>query len=186
MIKAILFDFYGVFMPDTYNLWLETNGLKREGAFAEVVNEFDRGHITKADFLGRLSQEVGREVQSIAAEAGSHGPDVHVIELVRELKSRYKTGLFSNAPKGMRAKLERLNLAPLFDEIIISSEIGYAKPSDESFRIAVATLDVPAEEILFIDDNPRNIEAALKNGIPALHYTSADDITTALKGRQLL
>lgn len=181
MIKVVLFDFYGVFLPDAYNAWLTKNNLKREGVFADVVNELDRGDISEADFLGRLSALTNQQVERIDIHGARTELNAPLVELLYELKPHYTIGLLSNASRKLRAKLDDLKLTPLFDTILISSEIGYAKPSHEAFRFAIEQFGVPASEIVFIDDNDRNIEAAREDGLLTMHYTDVPSLREALK-----
>lgn len=186
MIKVVLFDFYGVFMPDTYGAWLEANGLRREGIFVKLINDLDQSAITKADFFAELSKAVGRKVARTEIGGSNAEPDTKIVEVVRELKPRYDIGLFSNASKELRTKLETLKLTPLFDTIIISSEIGHAKPSDEAFEIAIQKLGAEPSQILFIDDNPHNIEAARRHALQVLHHTATDNTIAELRSRGVL
>jgi HAD superfamily hydrolase (TIGR01509 family) len=181
MIKVILFDFYGVFLPDAYGAWLKANGLKREGIFSELINQLDRSDISESDFFEQLSRALGREVQKNEIHQETRLPDTRLIETIRRLKPRYTIALFSNASTKLRNKLDSLELTPLLDTIIISSEIGYAKPSDEAFEAALKILDVRPEEILFIDDNPKNVEAAEKHAMKACHYTSLDSLDEVMQ-----
>lgn len=172
MIKAVLFDFYGVFLPDSYNVWLARHQLKREGIFADVITKLDEDAIGETEFLRVLSVEIGRPVSSEEIHNATPILDDQLVRLVQSLKPHYKLGLLSNAPISLRGKLETLGIDVLFDEIIISSEIGCTKPSREAFMVAVDKLGVEPKETLFIDDNPANIEAAGKLGMQVVHYTS--------------
>ncbi len=181
MIKALLFDFYGVFIPDSYGVWLKKNELKREGIFAELINMRDRGGITEPAFLAELSRLLGREVAADEIHIHDPQPDQELIEIIKELKPRYRIGLFSNASNKLRGKLESLGITDLFDEIIISSEIGHAKPSDEAFMTAIRRMNVASNEILFVDDNSKNFEAALRNDMRACLYASIDSFHEAMQ-----
>lgn len=176
MIKVILFDFYGLFLPDAYDAWLQGNGLKREGVFASLIERSNRGEMTEAEFLSDLSGAIGREVEPGEIHAGNPEPNTELIDLARSLKPRYKVCLFSNASPKLRGRLKQLGIDDLFEEVIISSEIGHAKPSDKAFAIAINRTGVKSEEIFFVDDNPKNIEAALKNGLQASLYTSVAEL----------
>lgn len=179
MIKTILFDFYGVFVPDSYSTWLNNNGLKREGEFADIINLLDRDEIEEADFIKRLSELVGRKV-TMAEIHGQAIPDQNLVDLVLHLKNSYSVSLLSNASKKLRVKLSDFNLIHLFDEIIISGEVGYAKPSDDIFQLAIARLSVKPSEILYVDDNPLNVAAGNRNGINSILYRTPSDIHTRL------
>jgi len=189
MTQVILFDFYGVFLPDEYGTWLQSNGLERSGIFTELMNDLDMDKITEDVFFDKLSKTVGREVTNEEFHPHSSqeiAPDVGVTELVRNLHSIYHVGLLSNASTKLRPKLHDLNLAELFDTIIISAEIGHAKPSDTAFQIALEKLGVAAQEVFFIDDNPANIDAAKRNGLQAVQYTSLSNLKITLKEHHLI
>ncbi len=180
MIKVLLFDFYGVFIPDSYSAWLERNGLKREGVFEQLINKRDRDAISEPEFLATLSDMLGREVTADEIHCKDPQIDQELIKTIKQLKPLYKIGLLSNASSMLRPRLQSLGLTDIFDEIIISSEIGHAKPSNEAFTIAIQRLGVPSAAVLFIDDNPKNLEAAHKNGLQTVLYTSIRDVRSAL------
>lgn len=171
MIKVVLFDFYGVFLPDAYSVWLKNNGLERKGFYAEIIHQLDKNEMTESSFTRALSDAIGREVTSNEIHGQNPMPDAGIVTLAHDLRQRYSVSLFSNASKRLRDRLQALNLEGLFDTVIISSEIGYAKPSQEAFAIAIKKLDVPADEILFIDDNIANTTAAELSGMQSIHYT---------------
>lgn len=176
-----LFDFYGVLIPDSYSIWLEKNGLKREGAFAKLINERDKGALTETDFLAGLSDLLGREVTISEIHDGNTEVNQDLVSFARELKPDYQIGLFSNASNQLRRKLEALGIIDLFDVVIISSDIGYAKPSDGAFVETLKILKLSGDEIFFIDDNLKNVESALKNGMHAHHYTSVENLRDVIK-----
>jgi putative hydrolase of the HAD superfamily len=73
--------------------------------------------------------------------------------------------LITNGPSAIqRAKIERFELANYFDALIVSGEVGVAKPDPAIFALALARLGVEAREALFVGDSPeydmRGAEAA--------------------------
>ena len=59
-----------------------------------------------------------------------------------------------------------------FDLVMMSNEIGLAKPDPAVFHFALEMLDLPAHEVLFVDDGPANVEAAQRVGIAAVVHGS--------------
>ena len=60
-----------------------------------------------------------------------------------------------------------------FDHVFYSYEVGVAKPSAEYFQHILDVLELPADQVVFVDDSPSNVRAARAAGIPsALHRTS--------------
>ena len=56
----------------------------------------------------------------------------------------------------------------LFDVIVNAGLIGVLKPDPRAFRQAAAELGLPAEQIVFLDDMPPNVEGARRVGMTAV------------------
>lgn len=105
--------------------------------------------------------------------------DEELVSLIRELRPHYKIGLLSNAPDKLDNWLdEEWHIKDLFDAIVYSAQVGMAKPDRSMFQLILEQLDIAPSEALFVDDFPRNIDAARALGMHAIHFTS----TKALKG----
>ena len=70
----------------------------------------------------------------------------------------------------MREFLTKQHLIDLFDTIIISAEVGVVKPSARIYEIALEQAKVNANEAVFVDDMPVNIEACEKVGIKGMLF----------------
>ena len=68
------------------------------------------------------------------------------------LKSRYRMSVISNANGTVRAKLERVGLAPYFERILDSHEVGIEKPDPRIFRRALEETGAQAEGSLYVGD----------------------------------
>jgi putative hydrolase of the HAD superfamily len=62
--------------------------------------------------------------------------------------------LVSNCADTTRGLLEHLGVIPLVDAVVLSCEVGSAKPSPEIYVTALADLGVAADDAVFIDDQP--------------------------------
>jgi putative hydrolase of the HAD superfamily len=87
---------------------------------------------------------------------------IHTLE---SLRRRYRLGLITNGPASIqRAKIERFGLAGYFDALIVSGEVGVAKPDPAIFALALRQLGVAPRDALFVGDSPehdmRGAEAA--------------------------
>jgi epoxide hydrolase-like predicted phosphatase len=101
--------------------------------------------------------------------------DEEMIEAVRAARDAVATGLLSNS-WGVQYYPHDL-LAELFDEVVISGEVGLRKPDPPIFGVAAERLGVPPEECVFVDDLPGNIEAAEALGMRGvLHEVAATTI----------
>jgi putative hydrolase of the HAD superfamily len=78
--------------------------------------------------------------------------------------------------------MEKLGLADHVDGIFYSARLGARKPEMEFFRKVQAGVGLPGEELLLVDDDHRNTEAAVRAGWQALHWTrhSSPDVVRSL------
>jgi len=107
--------------------------------------------------------------------------NIQLADLIRSLRGRYKIGLLSNAWSNMRQVLdERFHVADLFDELIISAEVGLAKPDPRIYHLAVQRLNVQPSETVFIDDMLKNVEAARLEGLHAIQYLDFEQMLAEL------
>jgi putative hydrolase of the HAD superfamily len=65
-----------------------------------------------------------------------------------------RTAVLSNWDERLRPLLLRLGLADYFDPIVVSCEVGSAKPDPRIFRFAAAAMNLPPQEILHVGDDP--------------------------------
>ncbi len=105
------------------------------------------------------------------------------VELARALKKTHRVSVLSNADRSLRARLDRDHqLLDLFDDVIVSAEVGVAKPAPEIFRMAARRLGLGAEQCVFVDDLDVNVEAARTVGMSAVHFRldKGDDLGAQL------
>jgi epoxide hydrolase-like predicted phosphatase len=122
--------------------------------FAIVVSKFDDSDKTKKYILDLIESNKSKW----------HLND-ELINIIKDLKKRnYKIALLSNNSIEFRQKLVENEIINIFDEIIISAEVGWQKPQPEIFEILFKKLGVNANEVIFIDDTLRSLENADKIG----------------------
>ena len=68
-----------------------------------------------------------------------------------------------------------------FDHIIISAEVGVAKPDPKIFQIALDQAGVRPNEAVFVDDFYANIEGCEKVGMTGIHFKDAQAALQQLK-----
>lgn len=172
-IKAVIFDFFEVIHTDMYQSWLHEHGYERTGKFEEFANTLDGGGISQEQFFQNLADSSGQEAAHVKEYFSERGAiDYAMIDLVAAIHASYPTALLSNASgEFLRPMLHKFNLHELFNEIVISSEVGFIKPSREIFEHVLDKLGVKPSEAIFIDDNPANVASASALGIHAIHYT---------------
>lgn len=101
-------------------------------------------------------------------------PDaVPALDALRALGLRL--AVISNFDERLSGILEGLGLAPRVDAIVVSSELGVAKPNPAIFRHALGRLGVEARAAIHVGDHRlEDVEGAQGAGMAALHLRRGD------------
>jgi FMN phosphatase YigB (HAD superfamily) len=110
------------------------------------------------------------------------------IELLMELRSRYRLFLLSNTNAIHEVVYNRLlkqehgieNLDRIFEKIYYSHQLKMRKPDPENFRHVLKDSGLEPGESLYIDDTLMHIETARSLGIRAYHLVPPERITDVL------
>jgi putative hydrolase of the HAD superfamily len=70
---------------------------------------------------------------------------------------------------------------PWYGGSLMSYELGLAKPDPAYFAAALERIGKPADECVFVDDRPANVEAAREVGIASILYVDLDQFTIELE-----
>jgi putative hydrolase of the HAD superfamily len=155
-----------------------------EGGLAEVV--FDGPISRQATFGLASSEDVWRWVFATLGLSPAEGErlradfwaedrlDEDLIAYIRGLRRTLRVGMISNAWSDARHKLETLfRIADDFDPLILSAEVGLAKPDPAIFELALRRAGVDASQAAFVDDFEENVAAAAALGMHAVHFRSS-------------
>lgn len=86
-----------------------------------------------------------------------------------------RTALLSNSGPEVMARVRAEHpLEARFDVVVISCEVGLAKPDPRIFRLCLERLGLPAGAALFVDDRADNVEAAAGVGLQTLRFEGPD------------
>ena len=86
-----------------------------------------------------------------------------------------RTALLSNSGPEVMARVRADHpLEARFDAVVISCEVGLAKPDPRIFRLCLERLGLPADAALFVDDRADNVEAAAGVGLQTLQLEGPD------------
>lgn len=88
---------------------------------------------------------------------------------LNELRSMGAMGLLSDAMPSLKRVFENAGLTELFDEIVISCDIGATKPDGRMYEAILSKLELAPEVCIFCDDRIPNLEGARRAGIRAIH-----------------
>jgi 2-haloacid dehalogenase/putative hydrolase of the HAD superfamily len=73
-----------------------------------------------------------------------------------------------------------------FKHIVVSSDVGLAKPDPRIFELAAREAGMPPNELLFVDDSRTNIDAAATCGFAVHHFVDPAGLQPDLAARGLL
>jgi len=96
----------------------------------------------------------------------------HAREVIQELSQRARLCLITNGISSVqRGRLAASGMADFFTAVLVSEELGIAKPDPRFFEQACAALGLPPSDVLCVGDNPvADIEGARAAGIDACWY----------------
>lgn len=109
--------------------------------------------------------------------------------LAAELAKHYRVGILSNVSREIYVKgrsIPRLWPEISFDPLVLSFEIGLAKPDPRIFLHAIQKAGSMPEEILFIDDVAANVASAQGVGLQTFQFHPANAAEDAEQLRKLL
>lgn len=88
----------------------------------------------------------------------------------RGLRLALVSNVLYEEPRSMRSLLTRSGVSSRVDAIVLSSELGYGKPSPRPIREALGRIGVRPGRALHVGDQAVDIAAAWAAGVPALRY----------------
>ena len=187
MIKAIVFDYGGVIEKEDGDviqdiaIYLGTTRNEWQKIYFSVNHLANIGKKTMREVMAMVAkafnatdEQISNIYEMLEERKKTKHIDLELIEIIKDLKNKnYKIGLVSNWSKVLRKKLKDQDIHDLFDEIIISEEVGYQKPQPEIFNITSKKLGIENSEMVFVDDTERSLEGAEETGyIPILYLNN--------------
>lgn len=185
MIKAVIFDCFGVLTKDTWRAFLDSlpDDVDRQDA-SDINRAYDAGILDKQDFLDQIQLVTGTEPRQIESlRSNEISKNTELLSYIKELKQNYKIGLLSNIASDWITKtfLDKTEQA-LFDEMVFSFKEGMTKPNPQIFELICDKLDVNPSEAVMIDDIEGYCEAAERTGMKAVCYKNFAQLKAELSG----
>jgi putative hydrolase of the HAD superfamily len=160
-----------------------------QAGYDRIDGNLNDGRISKAEGFGIMLRELGveprpelvralveRDRDLLLATARLYDDAIGFLE---RLRSRgIKIAIVSNCTEHTRRLLTELGIAAIVDALVLSCEVGAAKPAAEIFRYALDQLDVPADAAVFVDELPDYCAGAVALGI-----TTAQIVRGELDGK---
>jgi putative hydrolase of the HAD superfamily len=146
------------------------------GAYEQVMPALTDGRLSKAEGFGEVLRACGRQVRpDLVRTMVSRDRELllanarlfdDAVPFLSGLRARgIKIAIVSNCTENTRPLLSRLGVDALADAVVLSCEVGAAKPSAEIFVHALETLEVTADAAVFVDDQAGYCAGAVAAGI---------------------
>jgi putative hydrolase of the HAD superfamily len=187
--RACLVDVYDTILRSVFvervTTLADTLGVSVEDWLAELEKtrlDRDRGKLTTAAAYDQALRGLGidpvdglvddlmrRDAEFTRAHTRLFDDTVPFFEWLRS--QGILIALVSNCADTTRGLLEHLGVIPLADAVVLSCEVGSAKPSPEIYVTALADLGVAAADAVFIDDQPTYCMGAEAVGVRPIQIT---------------
>jgi len=176
MIKALIFDCFGVFYTDPVFAYMREPATPPEKAKAlhSLDEQAAKGTLDKAGFVAQAASIVGiTEAETEQRFFHSTERNEHLVKYVQELRQQYKVAMLSNIGGDMMdgfflpEERERL-----FDVVILSGDVKIAKPDRAIFELACQRLNVKLNEAVIIDDMQTTCDIVKSFGMKSVCYQS--------------
>ena len=172
MIKALIFDCFGVLATEWWiplrDEMLAADPEKMREAY-DATKATNLGFLSRDEFITTVAHLTGLPEADIHARAQGNVPNEALFRYI-EAHKHYKIGLLSNIQKDHLPKLFSPEQLGLFDQLVLSFEIGAVKPDPRAYEIAAQRLETPLKQCLFVDDQPRYVAAAEALGMKGIIY----------------
>lgn len=193
-IRAVFFDLGGVILRTEYQTPRQALAERFSMDYADIDKLVFRSASAARASVGEISEaehwlNVAQTLKLPASESerlqkeffAGDVIDREIVAFLRSIKSTHTTGLISNAWSDLRSYIVREKFDDAFHFMVISAEVGVAKPAEKIYRIALEQAQVQPNEAAFVDDVQENIEACESLGMLGIHFTDSESTLKRLK-----
>lgn len=178
-ISAVLFDIGGVLieldglpsLAKLLNSQQSHDEIYKKWMASPAVIAHETGKLSGDAFAEQIVKDLNIDLSPEAFMANFAtwivGTFPNTFDLLEAIPSRLTVAALSNTSAAHWVHVEATGLTKQLDHLFLSHEIGHLKPDHQAFQAAVDGLQLPAEEIIFFDDNIDNVHAANAFGLKA-------------------
>jgi len=193
-IKAIVFDLGGVLidvvsakrLSEIIGDRMTLAEVARRWSQSTYVNLYESGRCDQATFADGVIKELdmSMEPQEFLEEFKLflRGFYPGAAELLREIPAEYTLACLTDTNETQWASLcKRTGIDQYFRHHFLSYQIGHVKPDQRIYRHVIERLNSKPEEIVYFDDNARNVQAGLDAGMRAYQVAGVGELKAKLE-----
>lgn len=184
MIKAIIFDCFGVLAEDGWSPFKRQYLSEHPElllAISKLGQEVDSGERSYDDMIIETARLVGVSESEVRTAVERRVPNEELfVYITEELKPAYKIGMLSNASYNVLDLLFTPEQTATFDATALSYELGLVKPDRRMYGAIAERLGVELHECLLVDDKAGHADGARDAGMQALVYESVPQLKADL------
>lgn len=202
MIKAVIFDSDGMI---TYDPIFSKTYSEKYGISIDLINPFFEGPfkdclVGKADLHMELENgwlekwgwkgSIQEFLDYWFSVGGS--PNTRILSTITKLRENGITCVLATNQEKYRAEymISTFNYQQIFDTVFVSASVGYKKPYTDFFGAIFEHLQriqpsLGKDEVLFWDDDIKNVQGAQNYGFLSEQYTEVDDYIEKMQSYNL-
>jgi putative hydrolase of the HAD superfamily len=192
--RAVLIDIGGVLVPDDYltaaaSDWGDRLGIAPHAFLAALfAGNDDRilvGRVGEAAWWRVVAARLHvdqRQAAAIRADLLARRTwDTALLAGLRRIRGRATVTIVSNAWPDIRVGPAGERLAEVADTVVLSCEVGWAKPDPRIYAIALDSVGAEPAGALFVDDTPAHVAAAVSLGLSGHLHTGAGETLSRIE-----
>jgi putative hydrolase of the HAD superfamily len=184
-ITALFLDIGGVLLTDGWDHHARKRAAtnfklkltEMEDRHHLTFDTYEEGKLTLEEYLGRVvfyQKRPFTRAQFRHFMFAQSKPYPQMIELVRKLKPKFglKIAVVSNEGRELNAyRIRKFKLDGFVDSFVSSSFVHVRKPDADIFRLALDIAQVPARQVVYIENTPMFVQIAEGLGIRSILHT---------------
>jgi putative hydrolase of the HAD superfamily len=193
-IVSLFLDIGGVLLTNGWDHIMRQGAARKFNLDYEEMNErhhltfdtYEEGKLTLDQYLKRVvfyhprsfSEDEFKDYMFAQSK-----PKSNMIDLVKTLKKQYGLKIAAVSNEGRELTIHRVDtfgLSGFIDFFISSCFVHMRKPDEDMYRLALDCAQVPAEQVVYIDDRLMFIEVSGAMGIKGIHHKDFESTRRAL------
>ncbi len=173
MIKAVVFDCFGVLVESTYASFREKHFSDSPAKIREmhdIDSAANLGYMTQDELYLRLSDLAGISLEQAVKELTGNPVNEKLFRYIDTLKPEFKIGFISNIAGNFLGNLFTKEQLGVFDDMVLSYKTGLIKPDRRIYELSAQNLGLALAECVFVDDQERYVAGAIDAGMKGVTY----------------